>query len=179
MNNEKQSEQVEAPPEISTLLPVDDKTLWRDAGRFIPSYNEERDEYAHRRSILRDNVIVADAYGERAAKIICDSVNVRADRGDDSRVRERLHQLADWIDPRKDPAPGGVSWLDVVTSLREIADGLDCSVGQNSCWHCGVVLARVPKLRCEQCPDECDVEGCTELGCTAPSPPSTEQENPK
>ena len=34
-----------------------------------------------------------------------------------------------------------------------------------SCWHCGVVLAYAPKLRCEDCPDECDVEGCDELGC--------------
>ena len=35
-----------------------------------------------------------------------------------------------------------------------------------SCWHCGVVLAYAPKLRCEDCPNECDVEGCDELGCT-------------
>lgn len=37
-----------------------------------------------------------------------------------------------------------------------------------SCWHCGVVLAEAPKLRCDDCPTECDVEGCDELGC-APS----------
>lgn len=45
-----------------------------------------------------------------------------------------------------------------------------------SCWHCGVVLAYAPKLRCEDCPDECDVEGCDELGCAPATPtaaPST------
>lgn len=34
-----------------------------------------------------------------------------------------------------------------------------------SCWHCGVVLAYAPKLRCEDCPDECDTENCEEIGC--------------
>lgn len=33
------------------------------------------------------------------------------------------------------------------------------------CWHCGVVLACSPKLRCEDCPDECDTEDCKEFGC--------------
>lgn len=34
------------------------------------------------------------------------------------------------------------------------------------CWHCGVVLAYTPRLRCEDCPTECDVESCDELGCS-------------
>ena len=38
---------------------------------------------------------------------------------------------------------------------------------QKICWHCGVVLAYVPKPRCEDCPDECDVENCDEMGCEA------------
>jgi hypothetical protein len=36
---------------------------------------------------------------------------------------------------------------------------------RDCCWHCGTVLV-VPKLRCEQCPSDCDVEGCDEMGCT-------------
>lgn len=47
-----------------------------------------------------------------------------------------------------------------------------------SCWHCGVVLAYAPKLRCEDCPEECDVEGCDELGC-APSDAPVEQSEEK
>lgn len=36
---------------------------------------------------------------------------------------------------------------------------------QPCCWHCGVVLAYTPKLRCEDCPDECDIVNCDALGC--------------
>lgn len=39
------------------------------------------------------------------------------------------------------------------------------------CWHCKVVLSSAPKPRCEDCPDECDVEGCDADGCaTSPAP---------
>lgn len=35
-----------------------------------------------------------------------------------------------------------------------------------SCWHCSVVLAPDERRpRCEDCPDECDIEGCEEPGC--------------
>ncbi len=34
-----------------------------------------------------------------------------------------------------------------------------------TCWHCRVVLSEAVKPRCENCPDECDVEGCDEDGC--------------
>jgi hypothetical protein len=35
-----------------------------------------------------------------------------------------------------------------------------------SCWHCGdVLIGPLPKPRCENCPDECDVEGCEAPGC--------------
>jgi len=42
------------------------------------------------------------------------------------------------------------------------------SVGEQPdvCWHCKVVLSHVPKPRCEDCPEECDVEGCEADGCT-------------
>lgn len=40
-------------------------------------------------------------------------------------------------------------------------------VEEQSCWHCGVVLAGVVKPRCEDCPDECDTEGCDAMGCRA------------
>lgn len=43
------------------------------------------------------------------------------------------------------------------------------------CWHCGVVLANAPKLRCEDCPDECDVEGCGAMGCAPSAVPVEEQ----
>lgn len=61
--------------DVLSLLPDSEQTQWRDSGRFIPSYAEGRNEYANRRSILRDNVIVADAYGERAASLLVAAVN--------------------------------------------------------------------------------------------------------
>lgn len=36
-----------------------------------------------------------------------------------------------------------------------------------TCWHCAVVLESPSKPRCEDCPDECDVEGCDADGCAA------------
>lgn len=35
---------------------------------------------------------------------------------------------------------------------------------KDSCWHCGVVLVSI-KPRCPDCPDECDEENCSEMGC--------------
>lgn len=35
----------------------------------------------------------------------------------------------------------------------------------DACWHCGDVLTPAPKPCCENCPEECDVEGCDEMGC--------------
>jgi hypothetical protein len=42
------------------------------------------------------------------------------------------------------------------------------ATADDSCWHCGVILAGVSKPRCESCPDECDVEDCDALGCATP-----------
>lgn len=37
---------------------------------------------------------------------------------------------------------------------------------EQTCWHCLTVLAGPPlRPRCEQCPDECDVENCDAPGC--------------
>jgi hypothetical protein len=33
------------------------------------------------------------------------------------------------------------------------------------CWHCFDVVLAPHRVRCERCPDECDVEGCEEPGC--------------
>lgn len=43
------------------------------------------------------------------------------------------------------------------------------AVPEPHCWHCGVVLAYAPTLRCEDCPTECDIENCDELGCAPPT----------
>lgn len=52
--------------------------------------------------------------------------------------------------------------------------------GEAICWHCGVVLACKPIFRCEDCPDECDTEGCDELGCSPlPMVQQDEQESTK
>lgn len=42
-----------------------------------------------------------------------------------------------------------------------------------------LLLAYVPKLRFEDCPTECDIEGCEELGCATPAAPSAEPEEAK
>lgn len=39
------------------------------------------------------------------------------------------------------------------------------AVAEDHCWHCGVVLTPSPKPHCEDCPAECDVEDCDEMGC--------------
>ena len=70
----------------------------------------------------------------------------------------------------------GDTWERAVSASGEVAPCDDCGDGEYSlaapkeeaptCWHCSVVLAYAPRLRCEDCPTECDGEGCDEVGCT-------------
>lgn len=60
-----------------------------------------------------------------------------------------------------EPANDGPKWR---ASLK--AALLSCiQPAADHCWHCGVVLAEVPKFRCEDCPTECDEPECDAFGC--------------
>ncbi len=56
--------------------------------------------------------------------------------------------------------------------LADMAQEL-VSSRRDICWHCQVCLAQDgPRPRCTECPDECDIEGCAEPGCTGTPPRS-------
>ena len=53
--------------------------------------------------------------------------------------------------------------------IAELEAERDKARAEDVCWHCGDALATYStRPRCEQCPDECDIEGCEEYGCAEP-----------
>lgn len=59
-----------------------------------------------------------------------------------------------------------------IRGIPSVVTGADEGEQRDVCWHCKVVLSHVPKPRCEDCPDECDVEGCDADGCAPAASPA-------
>lgn len=69
-------------------------------------------------------------------------------------MRTKLHKMNAHLEAIEGAATGVV--------LRQV------EAAAYECWHCKVALeAPSERPRCEDCPDNCDVEGCKELGCVA------------
>lgn len=67
----------------------------------------------------------------------------------------------------------GQCFAQPLLNIPVAATGAGDDEQRDVCWHCKVVLSGVSKPRCEDCPDECDVEGREADGCAdAADPPA-------
>lgn len=74
-------------------------------------------------------------------------------------VRAIVNRITREVPSHEVPAMGELE-DEAVAALMRLMEQAD-----TRCWHCGLMLIGVARPRCEQCPAECDVEGCDRPGC--------------